>query len=638
MDPPAVDRPAPPGASKEVMISSLRAAAGLSLLLVACGSQGDRSAFRPPIANPGLDATVPRGTWVTLDGSRSTDPDAHQLTYAWSLVSRPEGSQATVGATSYRGEATFLADVEGAYRARLEVSDGKNVGSDEVVLTAVNLPPVAMAGADRDVSVGVPQTLSASGTRDPNHDPITLAWTLVSQPAGSAASLSGATTSAPLLVPDQLGDYRVLLTVSDGLLEATDELLITARNHAPISDAGPDLETNDGELLPLTGLATRDPEGDPYTCRWTITGRPAGSVAALTDPTSCTPALPVDAEGTFVLSLATSDGQLEGPADTLRVTAHHRAWVLPHDLVAAEYSRSLDRVVAVGATPYRLYVIDPVARTERSVDLFYAPSSVALSPDGRRALVGNSSWATAVDLTTDPPTLGQTIHLVFTAGKVVLTDGGIGCAFPGRSDEALECFDLATGATTRSTGTTPKYGAWARLHPAGVRIYETSGIGTPASFGRLDLTGVQAAFIAAAPESATRPLCSALWFSEDGARIFSACGDVFASSDHLGTAAGDDMVLSGALTGSTGLAWVDHSAAAGRVLAITTGGPYGSAGGVLRIYGDAALDLLETSDLPRLGVAGVGYLSLGRFGFWSGDGTRRILLTLSNGRWVAWVY
>ena len=51
-----------------------------------------RVAFNtPPVANAGPDATVDQNHPVTLDGSRSFDPDGDALIYAWTQIGGPAG-------------------------------------------------------------------------------------------------------------------------------------------------------------------------------------------------------------------------------------------------------------------------------------------------------------------------------------------------------------------------------------------------------------------------------------------------------------------------------------------------------------------------------------------------------------------
>lgn len=99
--------------------------------------------------------------------------------------------------------------------------------------------PIANAGANQSVAVGATVTLSGAGSTDSNGDALTYAWSLQSRPAGSAASLSGATTVSPRFTADVAGSYVVSLTVSDGkLVSSPSTVNITATASA---SAGTDL-------------------------------------------------------------------------------------------------------------------------------------------------------------------------------------------------------------------------------------------------------------------------------------------------------------------------------------------------------------------------------------------------------------
>lgn len=76
-----------------------------------------------PVANAGSAQNVFTNTLATLDGSTSSDPNGFMLTYAWSLISKPNGSAALLtGATS--AQPSFTPDLAGAYIASLVVDNG----------------------------------------------------------------------------------------------------------------------------------------------------------------------------------------------------------------------------------------------------------------------------------------------------------------------------------------------------------------------------------------------------------------------------------------------------------------------------------------------------------------------------------
>jgi chitinase len=624
------------------MYSICRAAAVLALsALFACSDGGAKlppmtnPSNRPPIAQAGFDRAVGKQAVVTIDGTASVDPEGFPLTYLWTLASKPAGSTAQVQSPT-SAVTQFTVDVPGAYVVRLQVSDGVNPAAvDEVTITSGNQAPVANAGADREGSRGVALSVAGSASYDPDSDTIAYLWALVSRPVGSTAALSGGTTSTPGLTPDVFGPYVLRLTVSDGALSASDEVTITVLNHAPVADAGPDLESNDGATLALSAAASTDPDLDPLTCAWTVVSRPIGSAAVLSDPAACTPTVTFDAEGVYEMSLRVSDGSLQSAtADTVLVTVHKKVWMLGHSVVDAEYSRPLERVVTVGTTPNRLYVSDPVAGTESSVALPLAPTSVSVSPDGLYAAVGHNGQVSYVRLS--PPTVEKVIGTTADVFDVVLAGNDWIYAFP-RIDqwEEIRCLRISTGTETLSTGYSIYAETKAKLHPAGAAIYGADTSGSPLDIEKYDVSTGTAKYLYDSPYHGDYAMCGDLWMSEDGLRIFTACGNTFHANTTQGTTAGSDMTYAGALESTSRVQWVDHSLAAGQVLAIPGASAYAyppqpNADTELRVFGDDYLAREETVAFPRIGVGGKGFVAHGRFAFFSSDGTQRFVLVRTD--------
>ena len=115
-----------------VLVSAFLA---LTLMLTACQSGPSVPDPDPPVAHAGPDQTVTTGETVTLDGSASSALDASALSFAWSFVSHPDGSSASID-DSASPIASFTADVAGVYVIELRVSDGDRAATDTVTITA----------------------------------------------------------------------------------------------------------------------------------------------------------------------------------------------------------------------------------------------------------------------------------------------------------------------------------------------------------------------------------------------------------------------------------------------------------------------------------------------------------------------
>lgn len=283
----------------------------------------------PPVANAVADAqNVKTGAVVTLDGGASSDPDGDPLVYQWSLVAKPQDSGAVLSdATAVKP--TFIVDVSGDYTAELVVRDAFVASAPaQVTVRAVapeeNSPPTANAGPDQNVKTGAVVTLDGGASSDPDQNPLSYAWRFVSIPSGSAATLADANTAKANFTADQDGDYVVALVVNDGTVDsAQDTVTVTAArgNSAPVAQAtASQTAVTTGAVVTLDGGGSSDADNDPLTYQWTL-NPPAGSAAALSDPSAQQPAFTVDIAGDYVAKLVVSDGQATSAESTVTITA-----------------------------------------------------------------------------------------------------------------------------------------------------------------------------------------------------------------------------------------------------------------------------------------------------------------------------
>src|SRR5215831_14878846 len=120
-----------------------------------------------------------------LDGSRSFDADGDPLTYAWSFVSRPARSTASLN-NAESANPSFVADRKGSYVVQLVVNDGHaDSVPDAVTISTKTTAPVAKAGANQTARVGESVVLDASASTDAAGRSLTYSWSLIARPIGS---------------------------------------------------------------------------------------------------------------------------------------------------------------------------------------------------------------------------------------------------------------------------------------------------------------------------------------------------------------------------------------------------------------------------------------------------------------------
>jgi hypothetical protein len=270
------------------------------------------------------------GSSVVVDATATTDPDGDPVDVTFQL-NKPAASAATLSVSGRI--ARFSADALGTYQLHVRGVDGRGASFETVyVYQADNRAPtpVTVASATAVVadggsnitatSVGYDVLIDGSASSDADGDTITRSWSLSSRPAGSAATLTGSTSGPSVgLSPDVLGDYVVVLTVSDPRgASSRRSVTVRADNRRPTAvlttnatpqalPAAPNVRVPLGTNVTLRGGTSVDADGDTLTYAWFVDSRPAGSTAVLSSTTAAAPTFTADAEGSYVFRLRVTD-------------------------------------------------------------------------------------------------------------------------------------------------------------------------------------------------------------------------------------------------------------------------------------------------------------------------------------------
>jgi hypothetical protein len=236
-----------------------------------------------PTANAGGPYTLVSGSPLTLNGSASSDPEGQPLTYSWTIngITGATGVGPTIPwatlASTYG-----LSPAGGNYNVTVQVNDGYGgVTTSSIVnlqVTAGNLPPVANAGGPYTINEGQNLTLNASGSSDPNLDPLTYSWDLDGDGFDDATGVNPTIPWATLVGLGR-GDGTVTyastirVRVDDGQGGVTESVAVdlTVNNVLPTASAGGPYSVIEGQSLTLNGSAS-DPAGanDPLTYAWDL--------------------------------------------------------------------------------------------------------------------------------------------------------------------------------------------------------------------------------------------------------------------------------------------------------------------------------------------------------------------------------
>ena len=264
-----------------------------------------------------------------------------------------DGSTVNVGALENFGSGTTVtfsprATTSIQFTVNSVASTTVNVGLAEFeVYGGLDKAPTANAGPDQAVTAGAVVTLDGSGSSDPDAGTtLTYAWAQTSGPA--SVVLSSSSVVKPSFTSSQAGAYVFTLTVSDGVLTATDTVVVTVSGGvpavAPTANAGVDQSVVVGSQVTLDGSGSVNPNvGATLTYAWSLVSGPAVS---LSSSSVVKPTFTAGLVGTYVFGLSVTSGGLTSVVDTVAITVSSAPPVNQPPTASA----GVDQSVAVGAS------------------------------------------------------------------------------------------------------------------------------------------------------------------------------------------------------------------------------------------------------------------------------------------------
>jgi len=165
-----------------------------------------------PVANAGVDKSLILSQSITLNGLGSSDANSDSLTYSWSIISAPQGSQSKLSDATVV-KPTFKADLEGSYVFQLIVNDGSlNSTADTVRLSVSSVAPdsIEVSLSSKSLSGVAPFNVNFTSNASGGSGQYTYIWT---SGDGEVVDLAGSSSFSHTYT--KVGDYALKLKVSD---------------------------------------------------------------------------------------------------------------------------------------------------------------------------------------------------------------------------------------------------------------------------------------------------------------------------------------------------------------------------------------------------------------------------------------
>ncbi len=396
-----------------------------------------------PVAEAGPEVRSD-GLFISLDGSDSVDADGDQLIYSWDFG---DGSPPALGRV-----VTHVYPRGGVFPVTLKVDDGTGLGnatSLDATRVIIDVPPVAVAGSNRDVCSGDTILFDGSASADPDGGLLRYSWDF-----GDGTRLDIVNPSKSYERP---GVYPVSLTVRDESGSPrgvhTDRIAVVVRE-APIADAGLPINACTNQNVRFDGSGSTDADGAVNLFSWNFgdgsTGGGERPVHVYERPGSYRVVLTITGDARGACSALDTD------ETTVNVVEAPRVVIEGADRVAIgvdeRYEAAILGPVAQEGATFAWRFSDGAVAEGAAVSHAFAEPGVhfaTLSATLPGAGVGCEAVETRLKIVVNaPPTPAIAAPDHVAAGDMALFDG----AASADSDGALTRFDWDFGDGTTASG------------------------------------------------------------------------------------------------------------------------------------------------------------------------------------------
>jgi hypothetical protein len=172
-----------------------------------------------------------------------------------------------------------------------------------------------------------------------------------------------------------------------------------------MANAGQDQKIAVRIPVTLDGSASEAPSGEPVSYQWTLTAKPAGSIASLANPTSVRPTFTPDVSGSYSATLVVRANGVQSQPDTVDFTCN-TGDIAPFAYAGPDRSTTPGETIILDGTPSKDPNNMPLTYSWRLVD----------QPQGSNPVLSNATTAT--------PTFRADVVGVYTVALTV-SDGSL---------------------------------------------------------------------------------------------------------------------------------------------------------------------------------------------------------------------